>query len=385
MRCPPASHPQRCFPDRCSRSLPRRVGGKRWNRRGTEILSSRGVQSGRRRGHHRVPRDLAGDARRPPGAGRPARLPARSAARSRCPDLHIRGGLAAEGHSTATVGDRAVTVASGLIAPTRVRRLAAADIAEVITKIGMQAGSTPYYDVVLVSRDGKKVTALFEHPRQARGGVARVHTHARRRAPHSAAGAATSAEPAQHRPAGPDGWGRARAAWAWGRARSQRPVLSQAAPGACESGSSPGRPWKPAPFARSWRCRQLHRRGLGHALGPTRSSAGDGHDHTPAAGNGVSVSSAMGRAVEASAPMMVQAKNVGMGRSSTASNEPITARAMSVATIVNRSDREAGRPHGGPGPRRRAPSPLPPAQAAGGRGSRAPRRSPSSRCWATDW
>ena len=58
-----------------------------------------------------------------------------------------------------TVGDGAVTVASGLMAPTRERRLAAADIAEVTTKIGMQAGSTPYYDVVLVSKDGKKVTA----------------------------------------------------------------------------------------------------------------------------------------------------------------------------------------------------------------------------------
>ncbi len=63
------------------------------------------------------------------------------------------------GVTQVTVGVGAVTVASGQIAPTRERRLAAADISEVITKIGMQAGSTPYYDVVLVSKDGKKVTA----------------------------------------------------------------------------------------------------------------------------------------------------------------------------------------------------------------------------------
>jgi hypothetical protein len=63
------------------------------------------------------------------------------------------------GVSRVTVGGGAVTVASGVLAPTRERRLAAAEIAEVTTRIGMQAGSTPYYDLVLVRTDGKRVNA----------------------------------------------------------------------------------------------------------------------------------------------------------------------------------------------------------------------------------
>lgn len=61
--------------------------------------------------------------------------------------------------SRVTAGDGAVTVATGLLAPTRERRLAAAEIAEVTTRIGMQAGGTPYYDVVVVRRDGRRVVA----------------------------------------------------------------------------------------------------------------------------------------------------------------------------------------------------------------------------------
>jgi hypothetical protein len=58
-----------------------------------------------------------------------------------------------------TVGGGGVTVASGVLAPTRERRLAAAEIAEVTTRIGMQAGSTVYYDLVLVRTNGKRVSA----------------------------------------------------------------------------------------------------------------------------------------------------------------------------------------------------------------------------------
>lgn len=63
------------------------------------------------------------------------------------------------GVSRVTVGDGAVTVASGILTPTRERRLAANEIAEVTTRIGMQAGNTPYYDVVLVRKDGKRLSA----------------------------------------------------------------------------------------------------------------------------------------------------------------------------------------------------------------------------------
>ena len=63
------------------------------------------------------------------------------------------------GVSQVTVGDGAVTVASGLLAPMREHRLAAEEIAEVTTRIGMQAGNTPYYDLILVRKDGKQVPA----------------------------------------------------------------------------------------------------------------------------------------------------------------------------------------------------------------------------------
>jgi len=63
------------------------------------------------------------------------------------------------GVSRVTAGDGAVSVASGLVTAGRERRVAAGEVAEVITRIGMQAGTTPYYDVVVVRRDGKKVVA----------------------------------------------------------------------------------------------------------------------------------------------------------------------------------------------------------------------------------
>jgi hypothetical protein len=52
-----------------------------------------------------------------------------------------------------------VSIASDYLAPGRERTISAADIADVTIKIGMQAGSTPYYEVVIVRKDGKRVVA----------------------------------------------------------------------------------------------------------------------------------------------------------------------------------------------------------------------------------
>jgi hypothetical protein len=52
-----------------------------------------------------------------------------------------------------------VTVAQGYIAPGRERTIEAAHISDITLKIGMQAGTTPYYDVVIVRKDGKPVIA----------------------------------------------------------------------------------------------------------------------------------------------------------------------------------------------------------------------------------
>jgi len=63
------------------------------------------------------------------------------------------------GVSRVRAGDGTVSVASGLVTAGRERRLAAGQVAAVTTRIGMQAGGTPYYDVVVVRRDGRKVVA----------------------------------------------------------------------------------------------------------------------------------------------------------------------------------------------------------------------------------
>jgi hypothetical protein len=52
-----------------------------------------------------------------------------------------------------------VTLASGFVVPTAERRFGAAEIADVTTTIGMQTGGTPYYDIVLLRADGKRLTA----------------------------------------------------------------------------------------------------------------------------------------------------------------------------------------------------------------------------------
>jgi hypothetical protein len=57
------------------------------------------------------------------------------------------------------VNAHTVAVASGYLSPGRERSLAASEIADISTAIGMQAGSTPYYDLVIVRKGGKKVIA----------------------------------------------------------------------------------------------------------------------------------------------------------------------------------------------------------------------------------
>jgi hypothetical protein len=63
------------------------------------------------------------------------------------------------GVTRVTVGDGTVVVSSGLLSPVRERRLPAPDVAEVVARIGMQAGNTPYYDVILIRKDGKQIPA----------------------------------------------------------------------------------------------------------------------------------------------------------------------------------------------------------------------------------
>jgi len=52
-----------------------------------------------------------------------------------------------------------ISVAQGYISPGSEKTIASAQIASVIAKINMQAGSRPYYDVVLVTTAGKQIAA----------------------------------------------------------------------------------------------------------------------------------------------------------------------------------------------------------------------------------
>jgi hypothetical protein len=61
--------------------------------------------------------------------------------------------------SRVTVDPGTVTVATGYLEPGRGRSLTAAEVADVVAAIGMQAGKTVYYDVVIRRKDGKKTTA----------------------------------------------------------------------------------------------------------------------------------------------------------------------------------------------------------------------------------
>ncbi len=61
------------------------------------------------------------------------------------------------GVSRVTVDAGTLTWASGYLFPGRERSLPAAEIADVVALIGMQAGTTLYYDVAVVRKSGKKV------------------------------------------------------------------------------------------------------------------------------------------------------------------------------------------------------------------------------------
>jgi hypothetical protein len=63
------------------------------------------------------------------------------------------------GVSRAGVRSDGIVVAKGLGYPGREQKIAVDSIADVVPTIGMQAGSTPYYDVVVRRKDGKKVIA----------------------------------------------------------------------------------------------------------------------------------------------------------------------------------------------------------------------------------
>jgi hypothetical protein len=63
------------------------------------------------------------------------------------------------GVSRVTVEAGMLSVATGYLYPSAERKLAATEIADVTAAIGMQAGSTPYYDVVILRKNGKKVIA----------------------------------------------------------------------------------------------------------------------------------------------------------------------------------------------------------------------------------
>ena len=58
-----------------------------------------------------------------------------------------------------TAGDGTVSVASGWLAPGGGRTLRAGEVADVTTKIGSQAGGTPFYDIVIVTTAGRRVGA----------------------------------------------------------------------------------------------------------------------------------------------------------------------------------------------------------------------------------
>jgi hypothetical protein len=59
--------------------------------------------------------------------------------------------------SRVVAGNGSLTVASGYIIAGGERTLPASAIQDVTTRIGMQAGTRPYYDVVVNTRDGEKL------------------------------------------------------------------------------------------------------------------------------------------------------------------------------------------------------------------------------------
>jgi len=63
------------------------------------------------------------------------------------------------GVSRVTVRKGALGISQGYLAPGAERTVAAAEVGEITTRINMQIGNRPYYDVVVVTRNGKKIAA----------------------------------------------------------------------------------------------------------------------------------------------------------------------------------------------------------------------------------
>jgi hypothetical protein len=63
------------------------------------------------------------------------------------------------GVSRVTVDAGRVTLATGYLYPSKERTLSVSEIADVLALIGMKSGATPYYDVVIVRKNGKKLRA----------------------------------------------------------------------------------------------------------------------------------------------------------------------------------------------------------------------------------
>jgi hypothetical protein len=61
--------------------------------------------------------------------------------------------------SRVVAGDGSLTIASGYLFPANERSWARSEIEDVTTKITMRAGGRPYYDIVAVTRNGKRLTA----------------------------------------------------------------------------------------------------------------------------------------------------------------------------------------------------------------------------------
>ena len=61
--------------------------------------------------------------------------------------------------SVVDVSPRGVTVTAGRFGPGRSQWIEAADVAKIAPVQGMQSGQTVYYNIVITSRGGKKITA----------------------------------------------------------------------------------------------------------------------------------------------------------------------------------------------------------------------------------
>jgi hypothetical protein len=63
------------------------------------------------------------------------------------------------GVSRVTADRGTLSIERGYVVPGRAHVIEGGRIADITTKIGMQAGSRPYYDIVIVRKDGKRMTA----------------------------------------------------------------------------------------------------------------------------------------------------------------------------------------------------------------------------------